>query len=232
VTSQPPIGVPHDAAAAERGMGLYDAIVNGQHDAALDHIEQAARARDKLDWRGVPRRLPAGIESAAVQVQIREGYYSRAGAYDDSMRLILEAVHNRRAVLHNGQVRAKVDQLKANPPTVKAGDRVVVRADAPLRDPVLLGKTATVTRPLKANTEVRFESDQALGKFAGKLVRVPAWALEVVIDPAKIAIVTTDEGDAPSSGAVRDADGRLRVRHPDGRLGWAQLGPITWDDER
>src|SRR6266516_1399373 len=105
MTSQPPTGTPDDSDTAEHGLGLYDVIVNGQHDDVLDQIELAAKARYRLDWRGVPRRLPAGIESAAVQVQIRGGYYSPPqGILDDSMRLILEAVHNRRATLQNADM--------------------------------------------------------------------------------------------------------------------------------
>jgi hypothetical protein len=215
------IGVPYDSERAQRGLDLYDAIMRGDHDPFLDQIEQAAKSRQRIDRSGRTIRPPAGIETAPADQQIRHGHYSRP--YDDTMRMLLEAVHNRR-------VARKIQRLQAAALTLRVGDRVRISPDAPLTDKhkLLLGKPGTYKRALKTNVVVDLDPDPAIPDRM-RQVRLAPWMLEKILDPAKVAIVL--DADDTARQAVRDATGRVRVRHG-ARLGWAPLAPIVWDDDQ
>jgi hypothetical protein len=236
---QPPAQVEmigSDYAASTRGIELYDAIVAGKHDQDLDAIERSAKNRQRAERQPnpPPRRNGAGTGRLPLPTQILQGYYSQpSGDNGQSMRLLLDGVHNRRGILQNAALDAKIAALKANPPKLRSDDRVMVRLDAPLRDrdQVLLGKHAVVERVLTTNVVIRFDNDQTLGRHADTTTRIAAWMLERVVDPAEVTIVVDVDAACTRAGAVRDKQGRVRVCHDGTRYGWASLN-IAWDDQR
>jgi hypothetical protein len=219
-----------------------DRILAGDWDDQLDQLERAVRAR-KRDHRppergGFPRTAAwAGNVPVEPARRILAGYYDDMGFGPD---LIHAAIQNRTAHLRNAQTEETINRLKREAPKgLRPDEAVTLRLDAPMAEQTLRGKNAVVVRQLQTWTIVKFDEEQPLGRKVkpSRPVKVPTWALERRLDPAKIAFVThsitsSERADSRLAGTVvRDDTGRVRVRHG-ARMGWAQLGPIEWDDQQ
>jgi hypothetical protein len=189
------IGVPFDSGAFDRTDALYRAIERGDHDHELDGIEKAANARKRA--RSHPRmEVWDGPAPTGWTDGIAAGYYDCQGR--EGMQMLLGAVRNRRSTLEVAAMKAA-----GATSTVAAGDRVRVKADAPLRPTYVLGKTGVVAKVNQTTATVVFDPGQYLGRFEpkrpGQGTRCPLGALEKIDAPAP-------EAPAPASAPAR-ADG-------------------------